>query len=106
MEITVLNQEKVLELEKKLDHLAEMVKALGSKDVGDGWLNTDDVGKIIGVSPRTLQAYRDKGMIPYSKIGRTVRYRRRDVERFMLNHRRNDFLHKRKGGNRNEIGDE
>ena len=48
------------------------------------WLNTAQVAKLIGVTTRTIQNYRDRGMLPFSQIGRVIRYRAQDVEVFML----------------------
>jgi len=47
-------------------------------------LNTKQVAAIIGLSPVTLEHLRLKGGgINFIKIGRTVRYRKSDVENWM-----------------------
>lgn len=45
-------------------------------------LTDDQVAKLIGVSTQTLSIWRCKGRynLPFVKIGRLVRYRRRDVD--------------------------
>jgi excisionase family DNA binding protein len=48
------------------------------------WLNTKDVAKLIGVTTRTIQNYRDQGMLPFSQIGRVIRYRASDIQDFLM----------------------
>lgn len=50
------------------------------------WLNTKQVAQAIGVTTRTIQNYRDQGMIPFSQIGRVIRYREEDVQEFLMVH--------------------
>jgi len=47
------------------------------------WLTTEDVMEMMNVSRRTVQNYRDKGKIPYSKEGRKILYPRKGVEKFL-----------------------
>lgn len=45
-----------------------------------------EVAELLGVRPQTLTAWRHRhrgGKLPYVKIGRMVRYRAADVERFI-----------------------
>ena len=52
------------------------------------WLNEKEVSKITGRAPQTLRNDRtNRKGIPYSKIGRSVRYRVDDVVDFMNGHR-------------------
>jgi len=48
------------------------------------WLDTKEVAKLIGVTTRTIQNYRDNGMLPFSQIGRVIRYRAQDVQDFLM----------------------
>ena len=52
------------------------------------WLTEKAVSQLTGISISTLQKARffRKG-IPYSKIGRSVRYSIKDVQAFMTSHR-------------------
>ena len=50
----------------------------------DEALNETAAARLIGVSPRSLQAWRVNGRGPrYMKIGRVVRYRRRELIEFL-----------------------
>lgn len=43
------------------------------------WLKSQDVRKLLGISPGTLQTLRVNGTIPYSKIGRSTYYDYDDI---------------------------
>jgi hypothetical protein len=52
-------------------------------------LNENQAAEFLGVSTRTLQAWRVRGGgPPYCKIGRAVRYRRRALMQFQEDHTR------------------
>lgn len=48
------------------------------------WLDKSEVCDILNVSMRTLQNYRDTGMIGFSKVGHKIFYRPQDVEALIL----------------------
>jgi len=53
----------------------------------DAALNENQAGEFLGVSVRTLQAWRVRGGgPPYVKIGRAVRYQRRALVTFQEQH--------------------
>lgn len=47
------------------------------------WLDNQDVCEILGISKRTLQAYRDKGLLPFSRIRHKLFYKPEDVEKLL-----------------------
>lgn len=47
------------------------------------WMDGADVCEKLGISKRTLQTYRDRGLLPYSQINHKIYYRTEDVEAFM-----------------------
>jgi predicted DNA-binding transcriptional regulator AlpA len=53
----------------------------------DAALNENQAAEFLGVSVRTLQAWRVRGGGPrYVKIGRSVRYQRRELVAFQQSH--------------------
>jgi len=53
----------------------------------DAVINENLAAEILGLSTRTLQAWRISGRGPnFLKMGRTVRYRRRDLVQFQEDH--------------------
>lgn len=77
---------------KKINHRGQGLKEIqpqyvkGANDTNLVWLNTKQVAYLLGVTARTIQNYRDQGMIPYSQIGRVIRYRAEDVQEFLMAH--------------------
>ena len=55
-------------------------KAFGEQSRHADWLHNGDVCKLLNISKRTLQHYRDTGVLPFSQIGHKCYYRREDVE--------------------------
>ncbi len=45
------------------------------------WLDNQDVCLLFGLSPRTLQNYRDNGAIPHTRIGNKMYYKADDLKR-------------------------
>ena len=74
-------------LEELAEQSAERVlkKLFESGSVGalrtNGEFMTNDAAMVyLGLSRPTLQRYRDTGLLPFSKIGRKVFYRRADID--------------------------
>lgn len=47
------------------------------------WLDNSDVCRLLNVSARTMQSYRDTGKLPYSQINNKLYYKATDVEAFV-----------------------
>jgi len=45
----------------------------------EDWLDNQDVMLALHISPRTLQTLRSNGILPFSRIGNKLFYRRQDV---------------------------
>ena len=48
------------------------------------WLHNGDVCQLLNISKRTLQHYRDTGVLPFTQIGHKCYYKREDVEALLL----------------------
>jgi excisionase family DNA binding protein len=85
MEINILQipESKFNELTSKLDRLEQSQNRI-FEIATDGTLYTsEEVQKLLGVSQKTLQTYRDKYLIEFIQIGGLVRYSRKAVSEFM-----------------------
>lgn len=71
---------KMEEIESKLD-LQKAPMPLSEK-----WLDNQDACQLLHVSKRTLQSYRDLGVLPFSQIGSKIYYRAADIEEHLKNH--------------------
>ena len=43
------------------------------------WIDNQDVMQALHISPRTLQTLRSNGILPFSRIGNKIYYRRQDI---------------------------
>lgn len=70
-----------------VDLAASVERLVGEEPIHEDWLDNGDVCQILNVSKRTLQSYRDQGLIPYSMLAHKVYYRKQDVEVFLSKYR-------------------
>ena len=61
---------------EKVERLCREQEDLGEKE----WLDSNDVCRLLGISPRTLQTMRENGTLAYTKISHKVYYRPEDVK--------------------------
>lgn len=55
-----------------------------SQDIKNEWLNPNETQKEFGFSISTLAKWRMKNLhLPYSKIGKYIKYKRADIENFL-----------------------
>jgi MerR family transcriptional regulator, repressor of the yfmOP operon len=50
------------------------------------WLTSDEVCHLLGISKRTLQNYRNNGILPFSQIGRKIYYKASDIDDYLERH--------------------
>ena len=53
---------------------------------GEVYMTGEEVCKLLRLSPRTLQDYRDNGTIAYFKIGGKILYRQSDIQAMLERH--------------------
>jgi excisionase family DNA binding protein len=44
-------------------------------------LKTEEVARLLSVSPLTIRAWRFQGLLPCVRLGRAIRYRPEDIEK-------------------------
>ena len=66
--------------------LKQMVQGKAAEDAKTIWVESEEARKMLGVSPRTWQAIRDRREIPFSQYGRKIYVRRADIEAFLVDH--------------------
>lgn len=71
------------------DLLLEVKDTLQTKsesEINSQWIESTEARKMLGVSAKTWQDYRDKRVIPFSQFGRKIYVRRADIEAFLQQH--------------------
>lgn len=73
--------------------LTEEVKAVRNllqqkieEEMGQAWIESTQARKMLGVSPKTWQNYRDARKIPFSQFGRKIYVKKADLDAFMEKH--------------------
>jgi hypothetical protein len=75
-------------MKQKFGEITSRIKNFCEKKEQNDWLDNQDVCRLLDISKRTLQSYRDKGVLAYSQVGHKCFYRASDVERLLENLRR------------------
>jgi len=53
---------------------------------GERYLTDREVSELLKVSRRTLQEYRNEGILPYIPLGGKILYRESDLEKVLVSH--------------------
>lgn len=69
-----------------LQEVKDTLQAKSETEINAMWVESTEARKILGVSAKTWQDYRDKRVIPFSQYGRKIYVRRADIEAFLQKH--------------------
>lgn len=86
MEIRMIEGRTFEKLKMSITDLLAQVNTLYTEQDNE-WLDNQAVCQILSISKRTLQTFRDKGLIPYSQIGHKCFYKPEDVKGFLERNR-------------------
>lgn len=69
----------------KLELLEEIQKIMNAKHPAPvrKWLKSHEVRRLLTISPYKLQALRDTGVLPFTKIGAVIYYNYEDIENML-----------------------
>ena len=83
MQVEILTKEDLKQFKAEL--VKELKDAFGgnAKPHNKEWLKSNEVRKLLGISPGTLQNLRINGTITYSKIGGMMYYRYHDIMKLL-----------------------
>ena len=84
MEVIAIQKSAFDGMKNELKDLLEMTKGATEKYASifnkEKWLDNQEVCLMMNITKRTLQTYKDKGLLPYSKLNRKNYYKRSDVQ--------------------------
>lgn len=87
MTMVMIPQEQWQALHDKLDTLARLIEKRNADDLNTQWIESEAARKLLGVSAKTWQTYRDRRVISFSQIGRKIYVNRADLDAFLRSHR-------------------
>ena len=79
-------KEFISSLDSMLDDIESIVKHYKSHLNGECFLSNNEVSKKLNVSLRTLQEWRDTGLIPFIQIKGKIIYRQSDIDKLLQKH--------------------
>lgn len=80
-------EEEWRNLHDTLEQIIDLITRRNTDDSNSEWIESDEARKLLGVSPKTWQNYRDQRLIPFSQIGRKIYVNRTDLDAFLRKHR-------------------
>lgn len=75
----------------KLHSIEANIKSTQEKSLADTWLDNEQLMKLLKVSRRTLQNWRDQGLVSFCQVGSKIYYNRKDVDSFLNKHIQKSF---------------
>jgi excisionase family DNA binding protein len=72
--------DKIETIGRKLD------KPTPTNPLTELWLDIQETCTLLKISKRTLQSYRDNGILPFSQIGGKIYFRAQDIEEHLRSH--------------------
>ena len=66
--------------------IMEAVQIKKEEDFSRNYIQSKRIPKLLGISLKTWQTYRDKGQIPFIQLGSKIWVKRSDIEAFMDSH--------------------
>ncbi len=74
------------QLQTSIDELKSLIVSKEKEALLGRWIESEEARKMLGVSPKTWQNYRDSRVIPFSQFGRKIYVKLSDINAFMESH--------------------
>jgi hypothetical protein len=87
LSLAVVPQDFLDKMEAEMNQIKALLKAKNESEINFQWIESLEIPKILGVSRKTWQTYRDKRLLPFSQIGSKIYVKRADLEEFMMSNR-------------------
>lgn len=81
--MAVLPQTELSLIKTELQFIKEKLSEKAEESFSNQFIDSKQVPKLLKISQRTWQSYRDKGEIPFIQFGQKVWVKRKDLEAFM-----------------------
>ncbi|MGZ2370335.1 helix-turn-helix domain-containing protein [Ancylomarina sp. YFZ004] len=89
MEVVTMSSDAFQKISSQLRSMENTVEMLRKKNLyplEKVWIDSQVVCQTLNISKRTLQTYRDNGILAYSKIGSKIYYMSSDIEAHLNKH--------------------
>lgn len=85
-QVVVLPESEWEGIKDLLQEVKDTLQTKSESEINSQWIESTEARKMLGVSAKTWQDYRDKRAIPFSQFGRKIYVRRADIEAFLQQH--------------------
>jgi lipopolysaccharide biosynthesis protein len=86
MNITAIEKEELEKLTNAIFEIKDSLVKRDEEEFSSSIIESKKIPKLLGISPKTWQNYRDKGVIPFIQLGAKIWVKRSDIENFLNNH--------------------
>ncbi|UBM62784.1 helix-turn-helix domain-containing protein [Candidatus Sulfidibacterium hydrothermale] len=86
MDIIKIETDVFEEIHKNLQDIKERLNEMKLQNIEDTWLSSKQVQRILGISQKTWQTYRDKRLIRFSQVGQKIYVKAAWLEEFLEKH--------------------
>lgn len=86
LKFNVLSEAELNYIKQKLETIEQALSTKSEEDISSSYIESKKIPKLLGISLKTWQTYRDKGVIPFVQLGSKIWVKRADLEAFMNKH--------------------
>lgn len=83
-QIILMNSEQLQELIQEIHEVKALIGAKSSNQTFPELLRTSEVRRLLKIGESTLSGLRQNGSLPYTKIGGSIYYLKRDIEKIIF----------------------
>lgn len=92
MEVITIQSEAFQQIINKIDSLENCVKHIAKQQpLSEAWLDIEETCQLLKVSKRTLQSYRDEGILSFSQVSGKIYFSASNIEEHLRKHVRKAF---------------
>ncbi len=86
MEVITVETNAFRKIEENLKQIREEIGKTRLQNIEDIWLSSKQVQKVLGISQKTWQTYRDKRLIRFSQVGQKIYVKASWLQDFLEKH--------------------
>lgn len=87
LNVTVVPSEFLRHIEQEILKMKDILRQKSDAERKSEFIESVKIPKLLGISRKTWQSYRDRRLIPFSQIGSKIYVKRADLENFITEHR-------------------
>lgn len=94
-QLVVMPYETLKQIEARLETIEKMLDGRIKEEEKSKWIESVEARKMLGVSQKTWQTYRDERVIPFSQFGRKIYVKKADLEAFLEKNKKENIYERK-----------